>query len=168
LRTIYCGGTFCFDYLDEDYLESAAKDYRAVLLGDRELLLRRSDGVAIHPHATYIGPFYFEADGMTDVDIVRIESDMIHRCTDAIFLLDEAGCPGTIGELTLASTLGKRVHVFYIRKPNCEETESGLHTPCWFPIILSRLINPRTSLTECSSIEDAAARIVAMVESWSV
>lgn len=165
--TLYCGGSFCFDYLDSNYLENAEKDYRAMLLGHRDLLLHRSDGVAISPNITYIGPFYFEADGMTDEDIVRIESDMVRRCTDAIFLLDDASCPGTIGELTLAGASGKRVHIFYVRRSDSEETESTLHTPCWFPILLSQLINPNTNLIECSSVEDAVSRIISTIGSWT-
>ena len=167
LRTLYCGGTFCFDYTENDYLENASKDYRAQLLGHRDLLLHRNEGIVISPQVTYIGPFYFESDGMTDADIVRIESEMINQCTDAIFLLDEASCPGTIGELTLSSTMHKQVHIFYVRKPDTEETESCLHTPCWFPIILSRQINPNTILIECSDIDDATAKIISTVESWT-
>ncbi len=166
MRKLYCGGTFCFDYLNDDYLEHAAEDYRAILLGDRDLLLRKSEGVALSPGVTYIGPFYFEADGMTDEDIVRIESDMVRQCTDAVFLLDDASCPGTIGELTMASTMGKRVHIFYVRRPDTEETESRLHTPCWFPILLSRMINPETRLIECTGKEDAASKIVETVRGW--
>lgn len=32
LFKLYCGGTFGFDFLESDYKEKAAADYRAVLL----------------------------------------------------------------------------------------------------------------------------------------
>ena len=77
MRKIYCGGRFNFDYLDEGYLDEAAKDYRAILLGDEELLLQRSTSVKINESAEYIGPFYFETDGMQDCDIVKSEWEMV-------------------------------------------------------------------------------------------
>ena len=168
MRRLYCGGSFDFDYLNPDYRIQAAKDYRAVLLGSAELLLEKSDGVRLGEQLEYIGPFYFESEGMVDADIVRCESEMVRRCTDAIFLLDGANCPGTVCELTLASVLGKRVHVFYLRKGEHEETESFLHTPCWYPITFSHMINARTEVHECSSMSDAIGQICAMVEGWRI
>ena len=163
MKKIYCGGRFDFDYLKDGYKDAAAKDYRAVLLGDEELLLKRSASVKINEQTEYIGPFYFETDGMQDVDIVKSEWEMVKECTDAIFLLDEAACPGTVCELTAASMLGKRVHIFYIRKGDGEETESSLHTPCWYPIIHSLTVNENTSICECKDYEDAADKINALV-----
>lgn len=166
MHTIYCGGSFCFDFRQEDYRQRAGGDYRARLLGSADPLLQRSDGVRLHDHAVYAGPFYFESDGMVDEDVVRSEIAMVRRCSDAIFLLDAAACPGTICELTMASTLGKAVHIFYIRRPEDEETESALHTPCWYPILHSRQINPHTTLHPCTGMEDAIGQIRALVESW--
>lgn len=168
MRKLYCGGAFNFDYQQADYRDQVAADYRAILLGSPDRLLQRSDGVKIHPGVEYAGPFYFESDDMVDVDIVQSEIDMVKRCTDAVFLLDKAGCPGTICELTTASMLGKRVHLFYLRKPDDAETESSLHTPCWYPIVHSSIINQHTSLYACSSTQDAVDQIRALLSSWQL
>ena len=166
MRKLYCGGSFCFDYLQENYYAQAAGDYRAILLGSADRLLQRSSGVSLGDKLTYIGPFYFESDGMEDRDIVQSEIDMVKNCTDAIFLLDGAGCPGTICELTMASLLGKNVYVFYLRKPDDQETESTLHTPCWYPILHSSILNKNTLLYPCSNTQDAVQQILALVTSW--
>ena len=164
MKKLYCGGRFHFDYLRDGYPDEAAKDYRAVLLGSTELLLRRSGGVRIHENAEYIGPFYFETDGMQDRDIVQAEWEMVRSCTDAVFLLDSASCPGTVCELTAASMLGKRVYVFYL----CDEseTESLLHTPCWYPILHSLSVNPHTRIYPCNSHGEAVKQILEMVRKW--
>ena len=86
--------------------------------------------------------------------------------TDAIFLLDGAACPGTICEMTSASMLGKRVHIFYVRKSGKEETESELRTPCWYPIIHSLAINPHAQAYACESRDDAVGKILARVRAW--
>ena len=164
MRKLYCGGRFHFDYLLEGYRDEAAKDYRSVLLGDTELLLQRSDNVWIHENTEYIGPFYFETDGMQDRDIVQTEWEMVRNCTDAIFLLETADCPGTVCELTAAGMLGKNVHIFYLRDEG--ETESLLRSPCWYPILHSVLINERTSISECKNLDDAVEKIVSMVRKW--
>lgn len=166
MKKIYCGGRFDFDYLKDGYKDAAAKDYRAVLLGSGNRLLERSNRVRISDGVEYIGPFYFETDGMQDIDIVANEWEMVKNCTDAIFLLDDACCPGTVCELTAASMLGKRVHIFYIRKGDGEETESSLHTPCWYPIIHSSVVNSKSCAYECKSYADAAAKISALVSEW--
>lgn len=165
MRKIYCGGRFHFDYQHADYRKQAADDYRSILLGNVDLLLQKNDAVPLHDQVEYIGPFYFESDGMRDTDIVHCETDMVRSCTDAIFLLDEADCPGTICELTVASMLGKRVHIFYLRRTDSEETESTLHTPCWYPIIFSQISNEQTSVYECSNMQDAASKICDLVNS---
>jgi hypothetical protein len=103
---------------------------------------------------------------MLDIDIVKNESDMVINCTDAIFLLDDACCPGTVCELTAASMLGKRVHIFYLKRSDTEETESSLHTPCWYPIIYSILANNLTRIYECENFGDAVAKICGMVNEW--
>ena len=164
MKKLYCGGRFHFDYLLDGYRENAAKDYRAVLLGNVDSLLKRSSGVQIHEKTEYIGPFYFETDGMQDRDIVQVEWEMVRNCTDAIFLLESADCPGTVCELTAASMLGKRVHIFYLRDDR--ETESLLHTPCWYPLLHSISVNENTSLYECKDLDDAVERIVATVRKW--
>lgn len=163
MKKVYCGGRFGFDYLDDGYIDNAKHDYRSVLLGRAELLLQRSTSVKINESAEYIGPFYFETDGMQDRDIVKSEWEMVKECTDAVFLLDDACCPGTVCELTAASMLGKKVHIFYIRAKEGKETESELHTPCWYPIIHGLTVNENTSVCECKDYADAAEKIKALV-----
>lgn len=166
MRKVYCGGRFDFDCLEEGYRDKAAKDYRAVMLGGVALLLERSERVRISGGAEYIGPFYFETDGMQAGDIVAAELEMVRSCTDAVFLLDGAACPGTVCELTAASMMGKRVHIFYLRKPEGEETESELHTPCWYPILHSLAVNENTRIYGCAGVAEAVAKIKAMVMGW--
>jgi hypothetical protein len=141
MRNLYCGGAFDFDYQRPNYLQEAEEDYRAVLLGGADKFLQKQESVFIKPDLAYIGPFYFEADGMQDKDIISCEIEMIENCTDAVFLLKDAKCPGTIAELTLASSLKKRVYIFYVRARKGEETESELKTPCWYPILMSKRLN---------------------------
>lgn len=161
---LYCGGVFPFDCRDEGYVESARDDFRARLLGDVEKLLQKSDGVQINDNVTYIGPFYYETKDMCDRDIVATEVDMIHRCTDAVFLLDDGLCPGTIGEMVFAAGLSKNVHVFYVVHE--EETESELMSPCWHPMILSMLINKNAHVAMCKDMEEAVERIIGFVSSY--
>lgn len=164
MRKIYCGGTFPFDYLDNNYKEMAKKDYRTAILGDVDLLLNNHEFLKINDEVEYIGPFYFESDTMIDKDIVNKEYKMINEATDTIFLLDDGLCPGTISELTLASTLNKNVYIYYVKKSELEETESSLHSPCWFPITLSTIINQNTKIVECKNYNDAKNKIVQLIE----
>ena len=131
---IYCGGRFYFDCRDESYMQDAAHDFRSVLLGDVNKMLYGSGEQFIADNFLYVGPYYFETEDMSAEDIVGIELGMIDSCTDAIFVLDEADCPGTITELIYAAMKGKRIHIFYREHPDHDETESKLHTPCWFAI----------------------------------
>lgn len=160
---LYCGGQFNFDYQNSDYFDKVKYDYRAILLGSADKLLQKSKSIKVSGNINYIGPFYFESVGMIDKDIVGIETKMIGDCTNAIFLLDNGCCPGTISELILASTLGKHIAIFYIRKSNDEETESTLHTPCWFPIIMSQLINKNVQIFECKNYIVACQKILEYV-----
>ena len=160
MKKLYCGGTFPFDYQNDDYRLQAEQDYRARLLNGANRLLQRSDGILLRDDLMYIGPFYFEAPEMVDTDIVRSEQQMVENCTHAIFLLDDACCPGTITELIAATFLKKETAVFYIPRPDNEETESSLHSPCWYPILFSRLQNPNTQIFACHSREEAAEQIL--------
>ena len=164
---LFCGGSFCFDYRKDGYEVEAEKDYRAELLSSVDALLRPecADGVAISERVTYVGPFYFEAESMIAEDIICCEKEMIESCTDAIFLLDDAACPGTIAEVVYANSLQKAVHLFYVRHREDEETESRLHTPCWYPILFCQMTNKNVNLYPCSSAADAASRIQSLVES---
>ena len=166
-KSFFCGGTFCFDYREDGYEDMATKDYRAVLLGSVDALLKPdgTDGVKLCDGVTYVGPFYFETESMKAEDIIRCEREMIESCTDAVFVLDDAACPGTIAEMMYANSLGKTLHLFYVQHKNDEETESELHSPCWYPIQLCQLINNSVNLYPCCSVEDATNRIQSFVKS---
>ena len=166
MNKLYCAGTFNFDFLKDDYREKAKSDYRSVLLGNENLLLEKHDYIQINKNLRYIGPFYFESEGMVDELIVNSEIKMIRECTHALFLLDGGCCPGTIAELTMASNLNKYVEIFYITRSENEETESRLHSPCWFPIIMSKSINPNTTITCCSDYQDATLKIAEYVRNF--
>lgn len=165
-HSIYCGGTFCFDYQTEGFKAKAEDDYRAILLGSVDTLLRPKDmnGVMINQNVSYIGPFYFESENMVAEEIVSCEKQMIEKCTDAIFFLDEAACPGSIAEMIYANTLQKKIHIFYVKNADGEETESSLHTPCWYPILFCQMTNSRVTLYSCASQEDAKCQIVELVK----
>lgn len=81
MERLYCGGSFCFDYLKDNFKLSAAEDYRAIILKDVDLLLMQNDEVSLSDRLKYIGPFYFETDGMIDKDIVKAEKQQIETCT---------------------------------------------------------------------------------------
>lgn len=170
IKKIFCGGAFCFDYRKEGYEIMAANDYRARLLGGVELLLWPTDigGVKISENVTYVGPFYFETESMKAEEIVCCEKEMIESCTYAIFLLDDAACPGTIAEVIYANSLGKKLHLFYVQHKDDEETESELHTPCWYPIHFCQMTNKSVNIYPCSNVEDAANKIQFFVESLKI
>lgn len=164
VKKLYCAGTFCFDFLESDYKTKAKEDYRSHLLGSEEKLLQKSDHIKLNSNWLYIGPFYFETEGMIDELIVKTEIEMIKKCSHAIFLLDSGRCAGTIAELILAANLKKDISVFYVKKPDNEETESKLHSPCWFPIIMSKLNNKKTKIFSCTSYKDATEKIIKYVK----
>lgn len=166
INKLYCAGTFGFDFLNNDYKDKAKYDYRSILLGDVEKLLQKYDYVQLKSNLVYIGPFYFESEGMVDETIVKTEIQMIKSCTHVIFLLDSGCCPGTIAELILATDLKKNVEIFYIKRNDDEETESSLHSPCWFAIIMSKINNSKTRVTSCDSYEDATQKIIQYVRNF--
>lgn len=139
---VYCGGRFDFDYQDEKYIEKAEQDYRAVLLKDVNLLLKSPSPIHISNRLIYVGPFYFETDGMLDQDIVETEIRQIENCTTAVFLLDGGSCPGTVAEMIYAASLNKKMIIAYLKDEN--ETESALLSSCWYPIILCQKISGST------------------------
>ena len=156
---IYCGGRFHFDYLNQDYLEKASEDYRAILLGDVNKLLRGKGSIRITDKLSYVGPYYFETDTMLDQDIVQTEMRMVEECTLAVFLIEDGLCPGTISEMVYAATLQKKMVVVYLRDE--DETESCLRSPCWYPIIQCRLINKaNVSVIPCSTLDQAKKMIL--------
>ena len=161
---LYCGGRFDFDCRDADFEKKAAKDYRAILLNDVNKLLSSSDTILLSNSMAYIGPYYFETEGMLDLDIIETEKRQIERCTVAVFLLDCAPCPGTIAEMVYAASLHKRMKIFYVKDEN--ETESILLSPFWYPMILCRKINPAgTNIQSCDSFSEGRAEILKWLNS---
>ena len=165
IKKIFCSGTFCFDYKQEDNLSKAKMDYRSRLLGNPLRLFHLSEEQYISERVRYIGPFYFETENMEGVTIVGIERKMIEDSTDVLFILDNATCPGTIAELMVATHLQKTIHIFYVRHNDTEETESLLHTPCWYPILLCQQLNPqRTLLFECGNRYEAEDKMIHYIQ----
>ena len=162
---LYCGGRFYFNCKVEGYLDQVANDYRAILLGDVSKLLHPKATYMINEHTEYLGPFYFylESEKQVANDIVAIEKQMLEQCTDAIFILDKGDCAGTVAELIYSSTLHKRIHIFYVHLSDNEETESDLHSPNWYPIILSKQLSPQTKITACVSREEAERTAIEMI-----
>lgn len=162
---LFFGGAFAFDDREEDYEIKAAEDFRAQILGSVQALLKPKDmsGVSINDNVMYIGPFYFEAESRKAEDIIMCEKQMIEQCTDAVFVLNDAACPGTIAEIMYANSLQKAIHLFYVRHDDDEETESHLHTPCWYPLIFCQQTNPKVKLYECEDLHRAARRVIDFV-----
>ncbi len=165
---IFCGGAFRFDRRRADCYEMIPKDYRSVLLKDPTRLFADFDSgdIELNPQVTYVGPYFFTTDQLSGEQIILKEKQMIEHCTDAIFLLNEASCPGSVTELMEASMLGKDLHLFYVQKGDDDEIESALHTPCWYPILFSKLTNEHTNLYRCQSYDDAMEKILKLVESF--
>ena len=164
---IYCGGTFNFDYREDGYEAKVERDYRAGLLGSVGALLKPEDGydLKISEDLTYVGPFYFVTESMKDEEIISYEKRMIESCTDAIFVLDDAACPGTIAEMMYANSLKKNLWIYYVGHGENVETESALHTPCWYPILLCRLTNNKVRLYQCVDYEDAKHKVIENITS---
>ena len=162
---LFFGGAFAFDCRDEDFEITAAEDYRAQILGSVQSLLKPKDmsGVCINDNVLYIGPFYFEAETMKAEDIIMCEKQMIEQCTDAVFVLDDAACPGTIAEIMYANLLQKTIHLFYVQHDDDVETESDLHTPCWYPLIFCNLTNESARLYKCDDLNDAARKVIDLI-----
>lgn len=162
---LYCGGRFDFDYRDAYFEKKAAKDYRAILLNDVNKLLSSSDTILLSNSMAYIGPYYFETDGMLDQDIVETEKRQIERCTIAVFLLDNTPCPGTITEMVYAAALQKRVRIYFVKNTN--ETESVLQSPFWYPIILCRKIDSSdVNIIACDSYDEARDGILKWIKGF--
>lgn len=164
-KLIYFGGRFLFQY--KDYTkEKLANDYRARLLGTSDLMLRtpRNDSrsVPINDRSDYIGPFYFYDEGTSAHDIVFNEFNMVEKCTDAVFLLDNEPCPGTISELIHASFLCRNVHIFYVSiLPDEGEPENEINSKQWYAIRMATIVNKdRTYVRECLTYEEAVNSII--------
>ena len=162
MESLFCGGKFCFDYQHDGYEKDAAADYRAILLQDVDKLLRLSPQVRLSENLSYVGPYYFESDGMVDEEIVQTEMEQIARCSAAVFLLEDGSCPGTVAEMLYAASLHKRMIVFYVR--NEEETESSLRSACWYPILLCKQLNGgAVDVVACRDAAEAQQKLLCRV-----
>ena len=161
MERMYCGGAFCFDYRNDDLKSTALNDYRAMILNDVEQLLKKGE-VILSDKLIYTGPFYFESDGMIDKDIVNVEKQQIESCSIAVFFLENGICPGTISEMVYAAVLKKRMVIFYVKDET--ETESTLRSPCWYPIIICKELNPnKVEVISCADSDQAKQDIIAFV-----
>ena len=165
---LFCGGAFRFDRRRAYCYDTIPKDYRSILLKDPTRLFTdvNAGDTMIAPGLAYVGPYFFTTDKLSGEQIILKEKEMIERCTDAIFLFDKAGCPGSVTELMQAAMLGKDLHLFYIKKGDDDEIESALHTPCWYPILFSKLTNLNTQLYRCHDYDEAVKKIVELVDSF--
>ena len=165
---LFCGGAFRFDRRRADCYDMIPKDYRSILLKDPAKLFTDVNAcdTIINQQVAYVGPYFFTTDQLSGEEIILKEKEMIERCTDAIFLFDEAGCPGSVTELMQAAILGKSLHLFYIKRGDDDEIESALHTPCWYPILFSKLTNVNTQLYRCHNYDEAVKKIIILVDSF--
>ena len=165
IHRVFCGGPFAFNSRSEDFLVQAEDDYRSMLLGGATNLFQPVVGseVWLSPNVVYEGPFFFHTDRLGADGIIQVEQEMIGHCTDAIFLLDHARCPGSIAELMEATYLHKETHLFFVTLSDNEEIESWLHTPCWYPILLSQSLNPNTHLHPCHTLDEAKNSLLKFV-----
>ncbi|MBO6025751.1 MAG: hypothetical protein J6P73_00710 [Bacteroidales bacterium] len=166
-RYLFCGGAFRFDRRRADCQEMIPKDYRSIILKDPVRLFAdfNAGNTMLSPEVAYVGPYFFTTDKLSGEQIILKEKEMIERCTDAIFLFNEASCPGSVTELMQATMLGKNLHLFYVQKGDDDEIESALHTPCWYPILFSKLTNEHTHLYRCHDYDEAVEKIVNLVNS---
>lgn len=164
-KLFFSGG---FPLLDKSDPEGSMKeDYRALILGDVRRLLympEKSREVPFSDKVSYVGPFYFYGDHPSSRQIVSIENDMIHRCTDVVFLLENHSCPGSVTELVNAALLGKTIHIYYVVLSS-RTPETEIKSDQWYPMAFASMVGGDVECTECQSRDEAIQRIRAFVES---
>lgn len=166
MRKIYLGGGF--PILDINDPESSMKnDFRTLVLGDVKKLLfspqNESMEISLSDNVSYVGPYFYYDKEINARQVVSVENDMINRCTDAIFLLENVSSPGTITELINAALLGKFVHVFYVSL-DTGNPETEINSDQWYPITFAQIVGKSIECVECSSREVAINRILFFVE----
>ena len=165
MKKMFFGGRFLFMYKDYT-IEKLSDDYRAKLLGDVKMMLKppsnTSRSVRFSNTSEYIGPFYFYEEGTSASAIVKNEYNMVEKCTDAVFLLDNRACPGTISELIHASFLRKIIHIFYVTlSVDDDEPENEISSRQWYAIQMSSMINGgNTHIKECATYDEAVELII--------
>lgn len=165
VRKLFFSGEF--PLLDENNpVDSLKKDYRALILGDvRRLLYMPEEGkeIPLSDKVSYVGPFYFYGDTLCSRQIVSVENEMIHRCTDAVFLLENSSCPGSVTELVNAALLGKTIHIYYVALSS-ETPETEINSDQWYPIAFARMAGNNVTCTECRSRDEAIQKILSFVD----
>lgn len=167
MRKLYFGGGF--PSLDINHPEeSLKKDFRVLILGDvmKLLFLPRESTSETHlsDNLSYVGPYFYYGEEISAKQVVAVENDMVHKCTDAVFLLENVSSPGTITEVVNAVLLGKNVHIFYVSLDNgIPETE--INSDQWYPIAFAQMVGKNVHCTECRNREEAVRRILSFVES---
>ena len=171
-KKIYFGGAFPFKY--KEYSEDKlAGDYRAIILGGTKPLLKSPSAefkfkrIKGKDNVFYAGPYYFYEEGTTARNIVKNELQMVEDCTDAVFLLENTPCPGTITEVIHSSMIGKKVHIFYVKMPiDKGEPENEIENQQWYSICFSQLVNSdNVTLQKCEDREEAITKILTFIGS---
>ena len=167
MRKLYFGGGFpAFDVNQPE--DSLKDDFRALVLGDvRKLLYLPQEFTTETPlsdKVSYVGPYYFYGEEISAKQVVTMENEMVHKCTDAVFLLENVSSPGTITEVVNAAILGKNVHIFYVSLDSgIPETE--INSDQWYPIAFAQMVGKNVHCTECINREEAIRRILSFVKS---
>lgn len=164
-RKLFFSGEF--PLLDKNDPEgSLREDYRALILGDVRRLLylpEKSGEVQLSDKVSYVGPFYFYGDSLSSQQIVSVENDMIQRCTDAVFLLENNSCPGSVTELVNATLRGKTIHIYYVVLSS-ETPETEINSDQWYPMAFASMVGKNVTCTECGSRSEAIQKILSFVD----
>ena len=113
---------------------------------------------------SYVGPYYFYGEEINAQQVVAVEKDMVHRCTDAVFLLENVSSPGTITEVVNAVLLGKNVHIFYVSLDS-GSPETEINSDQWYPIAFAQMVGKNIHCVECGNRDEAIRRILSFVKS---
>ena len=167
MRKLYFGGGF--PSLDMNQPEDSLKDdFRVLVLGDvRKLLYLPQECTTETPitdNGSYVGPYFFYGEEISAKQVVAVENEMVHKCTDAVFLLENVSSPGTITEVVNAVLLGKNVHIFYVSLGS-GSPETEINSDQWYPIAFAQMVGKDVHCIECSSRAEAVRKILSFVES---
>lgn len=164
-RKLFFSGEF--PLLDKNDPEgSLREDYRVLILGDVRRLLHLPEEdkeIPLSDKVSYVGPFYFYGDTLCSKQIVSVENEMIRRCTDAVFLLENNSCPGSVTELVNAALLGKTIHIYYVALSS-EMPETEINSDQWYPMAFALMAGKNVTCTECRSRDEAIQKILSFVD----
>lgn len=168
-KIIYCGGNFEFQYKDYS-VDKIESDYRVEILGgDVNNLIHTPDNASklrkIGRGVYYCGPYYFYEEGTDGASIVKNEIEMVNKCTNAVFVIDNTNIPGTITEIVHAATYGREVAIFYVKQPlDKGEPEKDICSANWYPIEFAKIMT-NAYVVECEDREMAKQLAYNYVES---